>query len=35
VDAEQAEASMENGLLTLRIPKSEAARPKSIQITAK
>lgn len=35
VDAEQAEASMQNGLLTLRIPKSEAARPKSIQIKAK
>lgn len=35
VDAEQAEASMKNGLLTLRIPKSEAARPKSIQIKAK
>jgi HSP20 family protein len=35
VDAEQAEASMQNGLLTVRIPKAEAARPKSIQIKTK
>lgn len=35
VDANKAEAKFENGLLTLTIPKSEAARPKTIQVTAK
>lgn len=35
VDAEQAEATLENGLLTLRIPKVEAARPKAIEIKTK
>jgi HSP20 family protein len=35
VDAEQAEATLENGLLTLRIPKAETARPKAIEIKPK
>jgi HSP20 family protein len=35
VQAEGAEASLENGLLTLRIPKAEAVRPKSIEVKAK
>lgn len=32
VDADKAEASFANGLLTLTLPKAEAARPKHIQI---
>jgi len=35
VDADKAEAKFENGLLTLSIPKAEAVRPKTIQVTAK
>lgn len=35
VDAEGAEATLENGLLTLRIPKAEAARAKAIEIKSK
>ena len=35
VEAAKAEASVENGLLTVRIPKAEEARPKSIKIRAK
>jgi len=35
VDANKAEARYENGLLTLVIPKSEAAKPKVIQVAAK
>ena len=35
VDAEKAEAKFENGLLTLTIPKAEAARPKQIQVMPK
>ena len=31
LDAEKAEAQLENGLLKLRIPKSEEARPKTIK----
>jgi HSP20 family protein len=34
VDAEKAEAQLENGLLKLRIPKSEDARPKTIKVKA-
>lgn len=34
VDAEKAEAQLENGLLKLRIPKSEDARPKTITVKA-
>jgi HSP20 family protein len=34
VDADKAEARYENGLLTLTIPKAEAVRPKTIQVTA-
>ena len=32
LDAEKAEAQLENGLLKLRIPKSEVARPKTIKV---
>lgn len=35
VDAEGAEAMLENGLLTVRIPKAESARPKTIEIKSK
>jgi HSP20 family protein len=35
VDANRAEARYENGLLTLIIPKAEAAKPKVIQVGAK
>lgn len=35
LDAQHAEAKIENGLLTLRIPKAEEARPKTIQVKAR
>jgi HSP20 family protein len=35
VDGAKAEASIENGLLTLRLPKAETAKPKTIKINAK
>ena len=35
VQADKAEATFENGLLTLSLPKAEAVRPKTIQIKAK
>ncbi len=35
VDANKAEAKFENGLLTLTIPKAEAAKPKTIQVVSK
>ncbi len=35
LDAEKAEAQLENGLLKLRIPKSEEARPKTIKVKAR
>ena len=34
-DSGKAEANLENGVLTLRIPKAEEARPKTIKINAK
>ncbi len=34
VKADKAEARIENGLLTLRIPKSEEARPRQIKVRA-
>jgi HSP20 family protein len=34
VDVERAEAKYENGLLILTIPKAEAAKPKTIQVTS-
>jgi HSP20 family protein len=34
VDAERAQAGFDNGLLTLRLPKREEAKPKRIQIKA-
>jgi HSP20 family protein len=35
VQPDKAEATFENGLLTLALPKAEAVRPKTIQIKAK
>lgn len=35
VDGAAAEASIDNGLLTVRLPKVEVARPKTIKVTAK
>jgi HSP20 family protein len=35
VDASQAEASVHDGLLTLRLPKAEEARPKTIPVQAR
>jgi HSP20 family protein len=35
VDAEKAEARIENGLLKLRIPKSEEAMPKTVEVKSK
>ncbi|MFN2147586.1 MAG: Hsp20/alpha crystallin family protein [Anaerolineales bacterium] len=35
LDAQHAEAKIENGLLTLRIPKAEEARPKRIEVKAR
>ena len=34
LDAERIEASCENGVLTLRIPVAEAAKPRKVQISA-
>jgi HSP20 family protein len=33
VDSTQAEANIRNGVLTLRVPKAEAHRPKAIKVT--
>jgi HSP20 family protein len=35
LDSSKVEASLENGILTLNIPKAEEAKPKSIKITQK
>jgi HSP20 family protein len=35
VDADSVEADITNGVLTLRLPKAESARPKQIKINAK
>lgn len=35
LDAAKAEAKMENGILTLVIPKAEEAKPKTIKVTSK
>ncbi|MCS6910347.1 MAG: Hsp20/alpha crystallin family protein [Anaerolineales bacterium] len=35
LDNTKAEANLENGVLTLRLPKAEAARPKSIKVRVK
>ncbi|NMC54125.1 MAG: Hsp20/alpha crystallin family protein [Chloroflexi bacterium] len=35
LDSAKAEASMDNGVLTLSIPKAEAARPKTIKVSMK
>jgi HSP20 family protein len=34
LDAAKAEASLKNGVLTLRVPKAEAHRPKAIKVSA-
>lgn len=33
LDAEKAEAKIEDGILSLRLPKSESARPKTIKVS--
>lgn len=35
LDAAKAEANIENGILTLRIPKAESARPRVIKVISK
>jgi len=35
IEADQVEAKITDGVLTLRLPKAESARPKRIQVTAK
>ena len=35
LDADKAEAKIDNGLLTLRLPKAESARPKVIKVAAR
>jgi HSP20 family protein len=35
LDAEKAEAKIDNGVLTLRLPKAESARPKVIKVAAR
>ena len=35
LDADKADASIENGILTLRVPRSEGSKPKSIAIASK
>ena len=35
LDADKAEAALENGILTLRIPRAETARPRSVTIVSK
>jgi HSP20 family protein len=35
VEADEAEATYENGVLTLRLPKVEEAKPKTIEVSAK
>jgi len=35
LDADKTAASIENGILTLRVPRSEAARPKNIPVASK
>ncbi len=32
-DAEQADGSIKNGVMTLKIPKAEAAKPKRIEVS--
>lgn len=34
LDADKAEAGIENGVLTLRVPKAESARPRTIKVSA-
>lgn len=34
LDADKAEAKIDNGILTLRLPKAESARPKVIKVAA-
>jgi len=35
IDADKIEASLENGVLTVRVPKAEAVKPRTIKVQAK
>ena len=35
IDADKIEAKLENGLLTIRVPKAEAVKPRTIKVAAK
>jgi HSP20 family protein len=35
IDADKVEANLENGVLTLRVPKAEAVKPRTIKVQAK
>jgi HSP20 family protein len=35
IDADKIEANLENGMLTLRVPKAEAVKPRTIKVQAK
>jgi HSP20 family protein len=35
IDADKIDAHLENGVLTLRVPKAEALRPRTIKVQAK
>jgi HSP20 family protein len=35
IDADKIEANLENGVLTVRVPKAEAVKPRSIKVQAK
>jgi HSP20 family protein len=35
IEADQIEATLENGILTLRVPKAEAVKPRTIKVQAK
>ncbi|MBP7686571.1 MAG: Hsp20 family protein, partial [Thermoflexales bacterium] len=35
IDADKVEANLENGVLTLRVPKAEAIKPRTIKVQAK
>jgi HSP20 family protein len=35
IDADKIEANLENGVLTLRVPKAEAVKPRTIKVQAK
>ena len=35
IDADKVEANLENGVLTLRVPKAEAVKPRTIKVQTK